>query len=70
MRRRDFLAGTMAAGAAALAPTTAAAQDGAPKRKFKLNYAPHLGMFRNLAGKDELDQIRFMHDEGFRSLRQ
>ena len=33
--------------------------------KFKLNYAPHLGMFENSAGKDEADQISFMSEMGF-----
>ena len=65
MRRRDFLSGTMAAGTAALTPGVALTQDFKTRRKFKLNYAPHLGMFRNLAGEDPLDQIRFMADEGF-----
>ncbi len=35
---------------------------------FNLNYAPHLGMFRNSAGEDPLDQLRFMADRGFRAL--
>jgi len=38
------------------------------RRTFQLDYAPHFGMFRNSAGEDRLDQIRFMHDQGFRSL--
>ncbi len=33
--------------------------------KFKLNYAPHLGMFRHHAGDDPVDQLNFMADEGF-----
>ena len=32
---------------------------------FKLKYAPHLGMFKNLAGKDPIDQLNFMADQGF-----
>ena len=32
---------------------------------FKLKYAPHLGMFKHHAGKDEIDQINFMADQGF-----
>jgi len=32
---------------------------------FKLNYAPHLGMFKNLAGEDPIDQLNFMADQGF-----
>ena len=34
---------------------------------FKLNYAPHFGMFASLAGRDLLDQLQFMYDEGFRA---
>ena len=33
--------------------------------KFNLKYAPHLGMFKNLAGDDPIDQINFMADQGF-----
>lgn len=33
--------------------------------KFKLNYAPHDGMFRHSAGENILDQLRFMADQGF-----
>ena len=32
---------------------------------FKLNYAPHLGMFKNLAGENPIDQLNFMADQGF-----
>ena len=35
---------------------------------FKLNYAPHDGMFTNHAGKNFIDQIKFMHDQGFRAI--
>jgi len=38
------------------------------KQNFNLHYAPHLGMFENLAGKDPLDQIRFMADVGFSAM--
>lgn len=34
---------------------------------FRLNFAPHLGMFQEHAGKDPLDQLRFMSDQGFRA---
>src|SRR5690606_6960106 len=39
----------------------------APSRasRFKLKYAPHFGMFKESAGEDLLDQIRFMADQGF-----
>ena len=77
MQRRAFLGTGLAAAAAALgpapstsaagrAPFTAARQSGDPR--FGLDYAPHFGMFRHHAGDDLLDQLRFMRDEGFRSL--
>ena len=37
------------------------------KKPFKLNYAPHLGMFRYHAGNDPIDQLNFMADQGFRA---
>ena len=37
------------------------------KHNFKLKYAPHFGMFENNAGKDLLDQLQFMADNGFRA---
>jgi len=33
--------------------------------EFNLKFAPHIGMFPLLAGKDVLDQLRFMADQGF-----
>ncbi len=38
------------------------------KHNFKLKYAPHFGMFRNHAGDDLIDQLKFMNDIGFRGL--
>lgn len=32
---------------------------------FQLDYAPHLGMFKHLAGEDPIDQLNFMADQGF-----
>jgi len=32
---------------------------------FKLNYAPHIGMFKNHAGDDPVAQLHFMADKGF-----
>jgi hydroxypyruvate isomerase len=64
LSRRNFVVG--AAGAALAAASLgsragAAASDGA----FKLKYAPSLGVFREHAGRDPIDQLRFMADEGF-----
>ncbi|MBE7465288.1 MAG: TIM barrel protein [Planctomycetes bacterium] len=36
-----------------------------PKAPFKLKYAPHFGMFKQHAGDDPLEQLRFAADEGF-----
>jgi len=36
--------------------------------EFKLNYAPHFGMFQNSAGKDVVDQLNYMYDHGFRAM--
>lgn len=35
---------------------------------FKLKYAPHLGMFNEHAGKDPIDNIKFINDQGFRAI--
>lgn len=37
------------------------------KQPFRLKYAPHFGMFKNLAGDDPIDQLRFAADIGFRA---
>ncbi len=80
MGRRAFLAGAAATGAglalgdpiAAIAPTqpasTRESAEVSASSRFKLDYAPHFGMFRHSAGDDLIDQLRFMHDEGFRAL--
>src|SRR4051794_17921430 len=70
MDRRDFLRTTAAAlPALGTATVSSGAQGGAApaKRSFKLKYAPHFGMFEQSAGKDLLDQLRFMADQGFRA---
>ena len=37
-------------------------------KEFNLNYAPHFGMFEKNAGKDLIDQIKFMADNGFTAM--
>jgi len=37
-------------------------------KPFNLNYAFHDGMFKNHGGNDFIDQIKFAHDKGFRSI--
>ena len=72
-QRRDFLKTALATTGATLAgvsavqaanPASAGAM-AAGKNKFKLDYAPHIGMFESSAGKDPIDQLKFMADQGF-----
>ena len=35
---------------------------------FKLKYAPSIGMFRQHAGQDPVDHIKFCYDQGFRAM--
>jgi hydroxypyruvate isomerase len=71
MKRREFLGTVTAAGAAAAMgsrPEKAWAADASPRQPFRCDFAPHFGMFRHSAGEDLLGQLRFMADQGFRSL--
>ncbi len=81
MQRRDFFRrGAAVAAGAALAgdprilfsavgdATSGSFVRGSAAPPFNLRYAPHFGMFRNLAGADQIDELRFMADQGFRAL--
>lgn len=72
MDRRKFVSSLAAAGMASSAlgsfSAAAAAERAAPKHSFTLDYAPHFGMFEQHAGKDLIDQLKFMADVGFKSL--
>jgi hydroxypyruvate isomerase len=76
MKRRNFILNTVAATTSAftVSETFANYSDSigskrtAAEKTFKLNFASHEGMFANHAGKDFIDQIRFMHDQGFRAI--
>ena len=71
LSRRRFLgaAATVAAGAA-VHPGMIAAQGVRKKREgsYKLKYAPNLGMFNGHAGKDPIDNIKFIYDQGFQAI--
>ncbi len=72
LSRRDFVKNAALGSAAlSLAPGAPGARPGqgrpAPSG-FKLKYAPGFGMFAQHAGKDLVDQIKFMHDQGFRAM--
>lgn len=75
MQRRSFVKSTFGAaglGAAGLGESVATNWHAQPnllaKNSFKLKYAPHIGMFENSAGKDPIDQLKFMADMGFTAL--
>ena len=70
MERRNFLRSAAFSGIALTGMTgmmSAKASDTVVSNaaKFKMKYAPHLGMFKNSAGEDPIDQIKFIADQGF-----
>lgn len=71
MFRRNFVKSAIGlAGAASVNALSADSAFGSSpvKNNFKLRYAPHFGMFQNSAGKDLIDQLKFMADQGFTAL--
>ena len=76
MERREFLAaGAASALSLAGVPVTngqaapiSLASENMNSAPFALDYAPHFGMFRQSGGADLIDQLKWMHDQGFRSL--
>jgi hydroxypyruvate isomerase len=71
MERRGFLKRSSMAGAAlipGLAAFSAYQPAAAAGKTFNLNYGFHDGMFAAHAGKDFIEQIKWAHDQGFRSI--
>jgi hydroxypyruvate isomerase len=75
MDRRTFIHSALVAGASIAGSRIASgpaalleARQSTPRRKFRLNYAPHFGMFQELAGADLVAQLEFMAAEGFTAL--
>ncbi|MCC6681589.1 MAG: TIM barrel protein [Phycisphaeraceae bacterium] len=70
MDRRSFLAASLASAAglalSANAQQSSDSENAMPQPPFKLKYAPHFGMFKNLAGDDLIDQLHFAYEMGFR----
>lgn len=62
--RRRFIGGSALAAGASLAASRLGAEEDS-RRPFVLGFAPHPDMFKNHAGPDVLDQIRFAADQGF-----
>lgn len=74
MRRSDFLknSGLLLSGTFLSSNLSAESTSDLPESMkstpFKLDYAPHQGMFAASAGKNFLDEIQYMYDLGFRSI--
>jgi hydroxypyruvate isomerase len=68
LKRRTFIRNTgLAAVSTATLPGMYGQYAKTDYNPFRLNFAPHLGMFREHAGDDPMDQLRFMADRGFRA---
>ncbi len=66
MQRRDFLAATGAASTAfAFGTAASSAQESQKSKPFQLKYAPHVNTFKQSAGNDIVDQMKFAADQGF-----
>ncbi|SHJ35781.1 hydroxypyruvate isomerase [Tangfeifania diversioriginum] len=70
MKRRNFIKNTAVSGMALTGLATATGAYGSEtvssnSAKFKLKYAPGLGTFRESAGSDPIDNIKFIADQGF-----
>ena len=71
MDRSRFLSGSLLTGLMSASVISAKAQESKPKTthaSFRLNYAPHFGMFEHHGGKDPIGQLEFMADQGFAAL--
>src|ERR1700736_5075790 len=74
MQRKKFIQNSLLAGASVFAAGSAQAASDKKKstqtadQPFHLNYGIHDGMFRNSAGDDFIDQLKFAYDHGFRSM--
>ena len=73
MQRRKFMQQSLLAGGALFTTSIATAFDKKPfladdNKPFHLNYGFHDGMFKNHAGNDFVEQIKFAHSMGFRSI--
>lgn len=73
MQRRNFIRNSLLSGSTVLAGSSLFAKTGKKhtatiNSPFNLDYAFHDGMFKNSGGNDFLDQIRWAHDQGFRSM--
>jgi hydroxypyruvate isomerase len=73
MLRRNFVANSVMAGTAWMGlgwknRNSIPSFSSLAGEPFKCNYAFHDGMFKNMAGENFIDQIRYAHSMGFRSI--
>ncbi|MBD1421339.1 hydroxypyruvate isomerase family protein [Sphingobacterium chuzhouense] len=71
MKRADFIkSGAAFIGSTAILGNEimAATKQNKEGATFQLDYAPHQGMFSATAGKNFVDEIKYMHELGFRSI--
>lgn len=69
MKRRAFVkSGLLTSAAVAGGASNLAASTEDDKKPFNMKFAPHFGMFENHAGKDLIDQLNFMADQGFSAI--
>lgn len=70
MKRRHFIKKTAMAGSLVMVSPAVFSSSKINENfsiNFKLKFAPHIGMFKEHAGKDPLDQLNFMADQGFKA---
>ncbi len=72
MKRRNFIRKSALGGTAMVAGASLkvhGSEIGLNKPySFNLNYAPHIGMFKHMAGEDPIGQIEFIAEQGFKSM--
>ncbi len=66
--RRGLMASAAAAAAVAISAGKSTARAASSSKKFKLKYAPTLGAFNGHVGKDPIDNLKFMADQGFSAM--
>ena len=62
------MASAAAAAAVAISAGGSKSRAATSTQKFKLKYAPSFGQFRQHAGDDLIDQLKFMADQGFSAM--
>ena len=68
MKRRNFIKNTSLISGSLMTLSSGFSNVIYGINKYNLNYAPHFGMFKNIAGNDLIDQLKFMHDQGFMAI--